>query len=780
MGEVYQATDLKLRRDVAIKFLTQSITNDGERLALLQREARVLASLNHPNIAAIHGFEESGGRHFLVMELAAGETLADQIMRGPIPVDEAMSIAKQIVRALEAAHEKGVVHRDLKPANIKVTSNGEVKVLDFGLAKVFEPADGSNPSLSSAPTRNDTETQQGVILGTPAYMSPEQARGNAADKRTDIFSFGVLLYEMLTGRKPFAGKSVTESMAAVLMKDPDWGALPPDCGPRLHDLLRRCLVKDSQNRMRDIGEARIALESAETFPVLPQRAARSIRRAIPALLALIVAIAVLAFSFSPFRQPASQGPFSFSILPPEGTSFVPISQAGPPALSPNERRIAYVTAGPGGQLLWVQSIGKFDARPLPGTEGATFPFWSPNSDSLAFASQGKLKVIDLAGGQPRALADAPRVVGGSWSKEDKILFSGGNTLRIVPLAGGASEQATERDNSILDENHQFPFFLPDGRHYLVLVRAGAELQWHVSVGELGSNQRKVLLTGISNAQFAPAHSGGSAHLLFVRDGKLLAQAFDPDRIALSGDAFSLAEDMATRAGPTGDFSVSAGGVLAYRTSDSAKSELMWYDRSGKQVGSFGERAGNARNNLRVSPDGRWAAFTREGELSQDVWIEDLVRGSASRLTFNGGRSPVWSPDSSQIAFLHDDTIYRKSAFGGGPEVPLWKGPGLLSVNDWSGDGRYLLLTIWDATKGLHGRGLWLLPDPLKDDLNHEPILLETPALHGQFGPPSGAPRWVSYDTTPVSPKAISRRVAVEQGWRGVVLREPHVSHGRRC
>ncbi|HVQ64257.1 MAG TPA: hypothetical protein VMT78_06940, partial [Terriglobia bacterium] len=520
--------------------------------------------------------------------------------------------------------------------------------------------------------------------------------------------------------------------------------------------------KESQNRMRDIGEARIALESVESFPVLPQRAASSIRWTIPALLGVSL---VIALSFSRFRQPASEGPFSFSILPPEGTSFVPISQAGPPALSPNGQRIAYVAAGPGGQLLWVQSIGAFDARPLPGTEGAISPFWSPNSDSLAFASQGKFKVIDLIGGQPRALADGSGTFGGSWSREGKILFSDTNTLRVVPITGGASERATERDISILDENHFAPFFLPDGRHYLVLVRAGAELQWHVSVGELGSNQRKVLLTGISNAQFAPAHSGGSAHLLFVRDGKLFAQPFDPDRIILSGSAASLAEDMSTRAGLTGDFSVSAQGVLAYRTSDSAKSELMWYDRSGKQEASFGERAGNARSNLRVSPDAKWAAFTREEELSQDVWIEDLGRGVASRFTFNGGRSPVWSPDSSQIAFLRDDTVYRKSAFGGVPELALWKGPGLLSVNDWSGDGRYLLLTVWDTTKGLNGRGLWLLPDPLNDSVKHEPILLETPALHGQFAPPLGAPRWVSYDTTSVSPDG-----DVETGRRQVFVR----------
>jgi Tol biopolymer transport system component len=430
-----------------------------------------------------------------------------------------------------------------------------------------------------------------------------------------------------------------------------------------------------------------------------------------------------------------------------------MSQGGAPALSQDGRFIAYVVDGPSGRQIWVQSVGAFDARPLIGTDGAASPFWSPDGLWIGFVAAQTLKKVAVTGGQPQQVGRSfPFGLGaaaGTWNQTDTILFYGGrnNTLASVSAAGGEPVQATERNVSLFDENHQSPSFLPDGRHYLLLVRGGPDLQYQVWVGQVGSNSRTLLLRDVTNAHYAPPRSRGPGHLVYVRERMLMAQPFDAATLTLAGTPAAIAEDVAMSAsGGFGDFALSANGILAYRRVEPGKQEIASFDRTGKPIGTLGDRAGNPRSNLRVSPDGKWVAFTRMGETSQDIWIANLASGDASRVTFDGGRSPVWSPDGTQLAFLRQDTIYRKPLTNGGAEEAIWRGPGTLALTDWSGDGRFLLLTRWDTSKpGLSGRGLWLLPYPLAPGQNRTPTLFEADALHGQFGPRTGPPRWVAFD-----------------------------------
>ena len=760
MGEVYRATDTNLARHVAIKVLPASMAADAERLARFDREAKTLAALNHPNIAAVYGLERSDRLTALVMELVEGPTLAERIAETPIPLDEALAIARQIAEALEAAHEQSIIHRDLKPANIKLRPDGTVKVLDFGLAKVLEPISTAGIDETASPTiTSPAMTSVGIILGTAAYMSPEQARGQAVDKRADIWAFGCVFYEMLTGRRLFSGHTVTETLALVLTKEPDWSALPPTLAPAIRTALKRCLEHDRGKRIRDVAAIRFVLDEAGNLTssstsdnAATPRRTDLLRPTMWMIAGAAIVAAVVGATGSFLKPVAIEKAFTFSILPPDGTTFVGTSGGGAPALSPDGRQIAFVAAGSGRPLLWVQSIDAFDARPLPGTEGAVAPFWSPDGGWLGFRAGPSLKKVSVTGGQPQVLArSAITSLGapsGSWNQAGTILFYGGlnNTLASVPAAGGESVQATERNIALFDENHLSPAFLPDGRHYLLLVRGGPDLQFQVWLGELGSNERRLLLKDVTNAQYAPSRSGGPGHVLYVRNGKLMSHPFDTTTQTFTGAAVTIAENVAVSGGGLADFSVSPSGVLAYRRGEPASEELALYDRAGKLVSGFGNRPGSPRNNVRVSPDGKWAAFTRQGDASQDVWIADLVRGGESRFTLDGGRSPVWAPDGSQIAFVRQESVYRKPFGNGGAEVVLWSGPGTLALNDWSGDGRQLLLTRWDTSKpGLTGRGLWLLPNPLDEVASHEPSPLQPDALHGQFGPRNGSPRWVAFD-----------------------------------
>src|SRR5262245_8785669 len=551
MGEVYRARDTRLDRDVAIKVLPDVFASDPERLARFEREAKTLAALNHPNIAQIYGLEESNGTRALAMELVEGETLADLIARGPIPLEEALSIAMQIAEAVEAAHDQGIIHRDLKPANVKVRPDGTVKVLDFGLAKAMDPIQAA-PHVSLSPTiTTPAATLHGVILGTAAYMAPEQARGKAVDKRGDIWAFACVLYEMLTGRRAFDGGDVAETLGAVIHKEPAWNALPADTPPHLRNLLQRCFQKDPRQRMRDIGDVRIELQSApHSAAALGTAPARS---APPSwviwggwTLAAASAIGLVAVSI-PSRhveQPAAN-PVQFEILTPENSTLI-----GNPMVSPDGRSVVFGARGRDGRSqIWVREIGSGQSRPLPGTDGVSAtPFWSPDSRFIAYVAGGgvggqagnKLNKLDVSGGTPTTLCLLPGAYrGGTWNSSNDILF-GVAQLGIwrVPDKGGAPSRLTAEG--------MLPTFLPDGRHFLYTRTPGGSLArgGGLSIGMLSgggnASASEELIPDPSAYLYAPSPDPALGYVLFLRGTDLVAQPFDPVGLQLAGNAVQIA------------------------------------------------------------------------------------------------------------------------------------------------------------------------------------------------------------------------------------------------
>ena len=585
MGEVYRARDTKLNRDVAIKVLPDLFANDPDRLARFKREAQVLASLNHPHIAAIYGLEDADGMRALVLELVEGPTLADRIAQGPIPLDEALPIARQIADALEAAHEQGIIHRDLKPANVKVTPEGKVKVLDFGLAKAlgtgtaeaapyagdganvgrpFRGADAANSPTLTTPAA----TLAGVILGTAAYMSPEQARGKPVDRRADIWAFGCVLFEMLAGRQAFdTGETVSDAIAAILTREPDVTALPASTPAHIRTLLRRCLQKDPQKRLPHIGIARLEIDEgpADTTALLqPAVAPRkgllsSAGLAWSVAAVLLLAATALAATMYVRRAPDDSHVYRTTILLPAHLMGSPATRL---ALSPDGRRLAFVAPDPTGRpMLWVRPLDGLTAQPLPGTESGQAPFWSPNGRFIAFFAGGKLKKIDASGGPALTLCDATSATPGTWNRDDVILFTPtpGSPISRVAAAGGTPSPVTLIDTKAGEGRHAFPYFLPDGRHFLYLALNGGNAPLGVYAGLLDSTDRKRLLDGGANAMYA------QGFLVFLREATLMAQAFDAARLELTGDPAPLAESVQignpTR---TGTFAVSEAGVLVYQ------------------------------------------------------------------------------------------------------------------------------------------------------------------------------------------------------------------------
>src|SRR5215468_671170 len=604
MGEVWRATDTKLNRDVAIKILPEAFAQDSDRMARFQHEARVLASLNHPGIAAIYGVEDRA----LVMELVEGPTLAERIAQGPIPLEEALTIARQIAEALEYAHERNLIHRDLKPANIKVTPEGRVKVLDFGLAKAMA-AETAPGDPASSPTLTMRSTQLGVLLGTAAYMSPEQAKGKTVDKRADIWAFGVVLIEMLTGRQLYGGETISDTLAAVLMKEPPLDGLPGDTPPGIRRLLRRCLAKDAQQRLRDIGDARIVIDECLANPRAEEaevKTAASDKKPgvwIGAAGALAIALAALALVH--FREnPVESSVLRFTLGPPDGAAFGhTFGLVSAYAVSPDGRRVAFVAHSAGGKdQLWVRSLSTFAAQPLLGTEDASYPFWSPDSRFIGFGADGKLKKIDANGGPAVTLAAAPDLRGGTWNG-DVILFAGRRSgpLQRVSSAGGASRPATRLDESKREAN-RFPWFLADGRHFLYCASFPGQTHTNIRIGSLDSADAKPLLEADSNAIYA------SGYVLYLHESNLMAQPFDPKRLTNTGDAVPIAEKVGriyNLAGAFGIFSTSANGVLAYLSGASGALGLTWLDRTGKHLGNVGDPGLLGR--VRISPDGKSAA-----------------------------------------------------------------------------------------------------------------------------------------------------------------------------
>jgi eukaryotic-like serine/threonine-protein kinase len=724
MGEVYRARDAKLGRDVALKVLPEAFARDAERMARFQREAKVLASLNHPNIASIYGLEDSSTTHALVMELVEGPTLADRIKQGPIPIDEVVKIAKQICEGLEYAHERGIVHRDLKPANVKVTLDDAVKVLDFGLAKAIE-GDATSMDISTSPTITRMATLAGVLLGTAAYMSPEQAKGKAVDRRADIWAFGCVLYEMLTGKMAFHGETVTDTLASVIKEDPDWSQLPAATPIRVRVLLQRCLQKDPKQRLRDIGDARISLDELLSGAQEPSSAAATPvsmsywQRALPWAVAGILAAALAALAFVHFREKPIVGdavrlemPLPEKAIKPATFSF---------ALSPDGRQFGFFAAGPDGvQRLWIRSLDSLEARPLPGSESSVLaPFiWSFDSRYIAFDSGGKLKKIDISGGPAQTLCDSPDyAVGGSWNRDNVIIFgqSPGVIMR-VSANGGPASPLTTLDTSRAEIQHVLPSFLPDGRHFIYLRTAGKPENSGVYVGSLDARPEeqdsKRLLATAHGPVYAPTSDPGFGQVLFVRDGTLMTQSLDARRLELVGEPVLVAEQLGTYR-DFGFFSASANGVLVYgAASGGGASQLTWFDRQGKVLGTAGEPG--LYSPPALSPDGTRAVVTQLDPQNgkRALWLIDFSRGTSTRFTFGSSNAanPIWSPDGKRIIFRFNPSgvydIYQKPASGATDEELLLKSSEDKHPTSVSRDGRFLLYSVNDSKTKFD---LWVLP-----------------------------------------------------------------------
>jgi serine/threonine protein kinase len=652
--------------------LPEEFAKDPERMARFEREAKVLASLNHPNIATLYGLEtvtsdadaDSGPQDlktsrpvtFLAMELVEGEDLSERINRGPIPMEKAASVALQIAEALEVAHEQGIVHRDLKPANIKITEDGTVKVLDFGLAKTWEGKQGDS-SLSMSPTLTKHATVEGVILGTAAYMSPEQARGKTVDRRADIWAFGVVLWEMLTGEKLFEGETVSDVMAAVLTRELDLDALPEETPPAIRRLLARCLERDTKNRLQWIGDARLELDEptdereVALVEVPTARAAKILPWVIAAIFALVSAAAIIA-ALRPFAQHGRV--VEFAIQPPDGAVFhLEGLGPGPVALSPDGSRVAFSVRDEDGVIrLCVRNLDSLESKIFDGTEGAQYPFWSPDSNEIGFFSRtsASLRVIPADGGPVRTLCISRNGKGGSWNQDGTIVFTPNANTPIFSVSseGGEPRQLTELDPARGDNSHRHPWYLPDGRRYLYTARSvrGGDANM-VIVGSLDGGEDIEVFRSPVAVQFV------DGHLLYLRGTNLVARRFDPDRLDFSGDEVELAKGMMIIGGASRSVFSATADVLTFQRGEyETMSELVWLDREGNRIGVLGDVA--SYYSVAVSPDGSRVAVSVTDDTvgTHDLWIYDVQRNLRSRVTFDDGEelTPVWSPDSRQVYF----------------------------------------------------------------------------------------------------------------------------------
>ena len=732
MGEVYRARDSKLGRDVALKVLPDAFLSDSDRLARFVREAQILASLNHPNIAQIHGLEELGDSRALIMELVDGLTLADRIRNGALPFDETVAIARQIANALEAAHERGIVHRDLKPANVKVREDGSVKVLDFGLAKALDPVGVS--SVSQSPTLSVHATQAGLILGTAAYMSPEQARGKSVDARADIWSFGVVLFEMLAGRRPFDGDEVSDTLASVIKSEPDWQLLPKHLPPAIHRLLRRCLQKDRRQRLQHIGDARLELDETDSSSaaaasrIEPRIRERAIWVASMALISALAAVVVWRAADRP--------------LPAEMRVEVSTPDAAVMffSLSPDGQSVAYPARSERGQHIWIRDLSATTARLVQGTEGGEFPFWSPEGRHLGFFTGGRLKRISVDGGVANILASSLTPAGGSWGPDGTILYVPADNGPVRAISENAGESRVATSSSDRRIAARLPQFLPGGQRFLFYASSGIQPAG-VYVGELD----KPAVIHVTGADY-PAQFVAN-QLVFVRDGVLYAQSFDPHSLSLVGSPHPIADDVFGGLFAA-NFAVSGHGTIAYRRGPGARAgrQLVWFDRSGKQLQRIGDEGGLVSNPW-LSPDGNQVAVQRTADGNVDIWIIDLQRNMSTRLTHDPAVEslPIWSPEGSRIAL-------GQSVIPGGPAVLAVDRPSQLTplgikgirgasiLCDWSRDGRHVMFKAANEENGAYD--LWVLPL----DGDRQPLAIADAAFDerdGQFSPDG---RWVAFES----------------------------------
>jgi Tol biopolymer transport system component/predicted Ser/Thr protein kinase len=759
MGEVWRAEDTTLGRDVALKMLPESFAEDPERLERFKREARVLASLSHPNIAGIYDLEETEGKRFLVMEVAEGETLSERIARGPLPVEEAIRIAERIAEALEAAHEKGIVHRDLKPGNVMVTPEGGVKVLDFGLAKAMgvHPLSGSSgQEFTQSPTLAPGMTQAGMLLGTAGYMSPEQARGKAVDRRADIWAFGCVLFEMLGGRRAFDGETVTDVLGAIVHKEPEIGKLPAEVPGRIRQLIGRCLQKEPTRRLQSIGDARVALqewlEHPEEEVAVVAAGPRGWRRGLPWGVAAalgVVAGGLLAWTVLGRRPGPPEPVRRFSFTLPDKMLFTDVGSSI--VLSPDGSRLAYVVGTSAGRRdLFVRPLDRYEGTSLASgnvSDAPYHPFFSPDGEWIGYVTRGELKKVSVTGGASITLASLQLSRGATWGPDGTIVFAASQQtgLSKISAAGGPVTPLTTLDEAAKERSHRWPQWLPGGRAVLFtsISGEGTAVETAIEAVDVGTGKRIVVHRGGSYARYVP-----TGHILYVQDGTLFALPFDPKRLKALGSQMPVLEGVESQPGEgSAQYDVSETGILVYVPGSSALASfpIVWVDRAGRSDPLWSEPG--IYGTPRLSPDGKRLTLSVLKDNNWDVWIYDIERGVATRLTFGEGydADPVWSPDGAWIAFASDregpPTVFRKRTDGSGQAERLHK-PGLVDFASpvaWSPDGKAIIIQTL-ALKGKTFDDLYLLKLGVEDKL--EPFLVtpfsETDATFSPGG------RWVAY------------------------------------
>ena len=756
MGEVYRATDGKLHRDVALKVLPVAFASDADRMARFQREAQVLASLNHPNIAAIYGLEESAGVRALAMELVEGPTLAERIAQGPLPMEEALTLARQIAEALEYAHEHGVIHRDLKPANIKITPDGSVKILDFGLAKAMQGDSASGGDPSSSPTLTMGATRAGLILGTAAYMSPEQAKGKPVDRRADIWAFGVLLYEMLGGKQAFPGETASDSMAAVITLDPSWTALPGSVPRRIRELLQRCLTKDSKSRLRDIGEARIRIEQelahSETDAEAPAAPGAAKARAavwsyLPWAVAVLALVAAATVYFRPAPVPSGQ-PARFSVVMPPNVRLAG-GQAPNIAISADGQLIVFVGSREGQEQLYLRRINALEVTPVPGSDGAASPFFSPDGQWIAFFAGGKLKKVVLPGGTPVSLADAPDHRGGAWLADDTIVYSPGPTSGLLrfPASGGEAQVLTRPVEEKNERTHRWPCALPGGRVVLFTVGTKNSTENYddaeIDAVEVASGVRKRILANARMAQYLPA----AGHLVFAREDALYALPFDAERLATRGNPAIVAQGvLGEKTTGASFFSLSQTGTIALVPGAQAFTDRLvaWVDFTGKQTQL--PMPPRLYWEPKLSPDGRQIVMDVTEGAATHIWVYDIERKTPSRLTFTASEyAPIWSGDGRRVIYTKElpdgkyEVVWRL-ADGTGDEEVLYALDRGVAPTSASADGKWLALTVFDPQ---NQRDIYVMP--LAGQRQAVPFIKTPTDEHVGIFSPDG--RWMLYSSS---------------------------------